>query len=172
MMICRFTPRYMYDKIVLPNFLAGGAGYIFTMDTAAKLYNASMEVPLYIFEDVYITGKFILFLREMINNFIINLCIGIVAEKAQIQPKNFHLFNFGHYKDMCEFRGLITHHQTEPYIQKIVYDFIINSDEECPAPRRNVAVQLPNDTNEKCSNQYTFGQPKGVCASDFYNLLN
>lgn len=69
---------------------------------------------------------------------------------------------------MCEFRGLITHHQTEPYIQKIVYDFIINSDEECPAPKRNVAVQLPNDTNEKCANQYTTGQPKAICASEYY----
>lgn len=57
MIICRFVPRYMYDKIVMPNFLTGGAGFIFTMDTAAKLYNASMEVPLFIFEDAYFTGK-------------------------------------------------------------------------------------------------------------------
>lgn len=53
----RFTPRYMYDKKRYPSFLAGGPGYVLTMDTAAKLYNAAMEIPYLHLEDVYLTGE-------------------------------------------------------------------------------------------------------------------
>lgn len=47
----------MYDKSNYPDFLAGGPGYVLTMDTAAKLYQASMDIPLLHLEDVYFTGK-------------------------------------------------------------------------------------------------------------------
>lgn len=46
----------MYDRKQYPNYLSG-SGYVFTMDTAKKLYNASMEVPLLYLEDVYTTGN-------------------------------------------------------------------------------------------------------------------
>lgn len=52
----RFAPRYLYDGEMYPNYL-GGSGYVFTMDTAKKLYSASMNVPLFHLEDVYLTGK-------------------------------------------------------------------------------------------------------------------
>lgn len=52
----RFSPRYMFDRFVYPNFLVGGCGYVFTMDTATKIYNVSMETPLFVLEDVYFTG--------------------------------------------------------------------------------------------------------------------
>lgn len=54
--IFRFTPPYMYDGEFYPNYL-GGSGYVFTMDTAKKLYDASRNVPLIHLEDVYLTGK-------------------------------------------------------------------------------------------------------------------
>lgn len=47
----------MFDEFIYPNFLFGGGDFVFTMDTAAKLYNASMEIPLLVFEDVYFTGE-------------------------------------------------------------------------------------------------------------------
>lgn len=47
----------MYDKHVFPNYLSG-TGYVFTMDTAEKLYNASMVSPLLHLEDVYLTGNY------------------------------------------------------------------------------------------------------------------
>lgn len=46
----------MYDRKTYPNYLSG-SGYVFTMDTAEKLYNASLETPLLHLEDVYVTGK-------------------------------------------------------------------------------------------------------------------
>lgn len=52
----RFAPRYMFDGDVYPNFLAGGSGYVFTMDTASKIYNVSMKTPFFVLEDVYFTG--------------------------------------------------------------------------------------------------------------------
>lgn len=104
----------MYDKVNYPNFLAGGPGYVMAMDTAAKLYKASMEVPYLHLEDVFLTG--------------------ICAEKAQIEPKNYHLFNFGPYKDTCEFRGAITKHQVEPDIQMQAYNFIMDVKNNCAVP--------------------------------------
>lgn len=52
----RFTPRYMYDKKIYPNYLSG-TGYVFSMDAGEKLYNASMIMPILHLEDVYLTGK-------------------------------------------------------------------------------------------------------------------
>lgn len=63
----RFTPRYMYNRQQYPNYLSG-SGYVFTIDTAKKLYNASMEMPLLYLEDVYTTGKFFIsidFIKSM-----------------------------------------------------------------------------------------------------------
>lgn len=52
----------MYNKDSYPNFLADGPGYVLTMDTAAKLHNASMETPYLHLEDDHLTGE--LFLVE------------------------------------------------------------------------------------------------------------
>lgn len=52
----RYVPRYLFDRSFFPNYLDGGSGFVFTMETAAKLYNASLEMPLFLFEDVYFTG--------------------------------------------------------------------------------------------------------------------
>lgn len=52
----RFTPRYMYDRAIYPKYLSG-SGYVFTIDAAAKLYNASLELPILHLEDVYLTGQ-------------------------------------------------------------------------------------------------------------------
>lgn len=51
-----FTPRYMYDQDFYPTYLSG-TGYVFTMNAAVKLYNVSMNIPLFHLEDVYLTGK-------------------------------------------------------------------------------------------------------------------
>lgn len=153
-----------------PNFLAAGAGFVMTMDTAAKLYNASMTVPFLLFEDVYITGEFEDFKLVHQNTFT-DLCvfsIGLCAKEAGIKPTNYHLFNFGHYKDMCEFRGVITQHQIEPHNQKMVYDFIVNSDARCAGVNKNATMPLTDDSKESCSNKVLF-KPYGVCSNQFYN---
>lgn len=53
----RYVPRYMFDRNFFPNYFDGGSGYVFTMKTATKLYNASMEIPLIHLEDAYFTGR-------------------------------------------------------------------------------------------------------------------
>lgn len=45
----------MFDGETYPTYLSG-AGYVFSMDVAEKLYNASMDTPLLHLEDVYLTG--------------------------------------------------------------------------------------------------------------------
>lgn len=45
----------MYDEEFFPMYLSGG-GYVFNKDTAEKLYNVSMMIPLLHLEDVYLTG--------------------------------------------------------------------------------------------------------------------
>lgn len=69
--IVRFTPRYMYSRQQFPNYLSG-SGYVFTIDTATKLYNASMEMPLLYLEDVYTTGNFEVKLKNwvLVNTFL------------------------------------------------------------------------------------------------------
>ncbi|XP_031634332.1 beta-1,3-galactosyltransferase 1-like [Contarinia nasturtii] len=144
-----FSPPFMYDREIFPIFLAGGSGYVFTMSTAAKLYKASMEVPLVLAEDAYFTG--------------------ICAEKAKIQPKNFHLFNNGYYSDMCDFLGGITQHQTELNVLKFVYDIIMNSDYRCATPPNQIETDI-KDSTESCSDKFAFRHPNGNCAGTFYNL--
>lgn len=57
---CRFTPSYMYEGEYYPHYLSG-SGYVFSMDTAKQLYDASMSVPLFHLEDVYLTGEHAIF---------------------------------------------------------------------------------------------------------------
>lgn len=45
----------MFDGEMFPDYLAG-IGYVMTIDTAEKLYNASMDTPLIHIEDVFLTG--------------------------------------------------------------------------------------------------------------------
>lgn len=46
----------MYDKDKYPNYLSG-TGYVMSIDTVAKLYNASLETPVFHLEDVFLTGS-------------------------------------------------------------------------------------------------------------------
>lgn len=45
----------MFDDKVYPNYLSG-TGYVMSIDAAVKLYNASLSIPLFHLEDVYLTG--------------------------------------------------------------------------------------------------------------------
>lgn len=131
----------MYDRQLYPNYLSG-SGYVFTMDTAKKLYNASMEVPLLYLEDVYTTGKGIILYAEN-RNFVLEIIFslwliltGICAEKARIKPTNCHLFSYLSFRDLCEVRGIITMHEINTSEMKKAYDFVLNTNITCPPPRK------------------------------------
>lgn len=51
-----YAPTYMFEDKVYPNYLSG-SGYVMSMDAAAKLYNATLSIPLFHLEDVYLTGE-------------------------------------------------------------------------------------------------------------------
>lgn len=51
-----FAPHYLYAGKFYPDYLAG-AGYLMSIDVAAKLYDAALLTPLFYLEDVYLTGR-------------------------------------------------------------------------------------------------------------------
>ena len=51
-----YAPNYMYDKNKYPDFLTG-TGYVMSIDVATKLYGVVLKTPLFVLEDVYLTGK-------------------------------------------------------------------------------------------------------------------
>lgn len=122
----RFTPPYLYDGEYYPNYL-GGSGYVFTMDTAKKLYNASMDVPLFHLEDVYLTG----------------MC----AQKAGIKPTGFHLFYDWPHENVCEAIGMITRHEIITSRIKEAYNAIMTSNFTCPPPTKHARFE----SIEKCT---------------------
>lgn len=50
-----YTPKYMYQGKVYPNYLSG-TGYLMDRKTAILLYQTALTTPLLHLEDVYITG--------------------------------------------------------------------------------------------------------------------
>lgn len=105
-------PNYMFNKNFYPDYLLGGDGYVMSMNAATKLYDASMKTPLLHFEDVFLTGKLNNENRFRLKDSMTFFCIfiGLCAEKAQITPKNYHLFMCAEHKRLCEFRGMIAVH--------------------------------------------------------------
>lgn len=93
---------------------------------------------------------------------------GICAEIANIEPRNSVYFNYEYNREICGYKALITQHHTEPIFQKIAYDFVLNSNIDCAAPKKDYPVQRLNDTRETCANVYTSQEPI-VCFVDYLN---
>lgn len=138
----RFTPSYMYNKPTYPKYLSG-SGYVFTMDTAEKLYNSSLEIPLLHLEDVYLTGKrisFQLYFYSMsiwwLTAYLIYIT-GLCAEREGIEPQNHHLFHYLRYNRLCESRGMLSLHGLKLNDMEKTYAFVMNSNIICAAPSGN-----------------------------------
>ena len=50
-----YCPDYMFDRKVYPNYLSGTA-YLMSRSTAMTVFEASLQVPLFHLEDIYVTG--------------------------------------------------------------------------------------------------------------------
>ncbi|XP_060074614.1 beta-1,3-galactosyltransferase 1-like [Ylistrum balloti] len=50
-----YTPQHMFKEAVYPPYTSGTA-YVISSDIVSKLYHASLRIPLFWLEDVYITG--------------------------------------------------------------------------------------------------------------------
>lgn len=67
---------------------------------------------------------------------------GLCAEKAYVKPKNFHLFSYLSYENVCECRGMITKHEVKLDDMRRAYDSVVNSTIECPAPKEKAISNL------------------------------
>uniref|UniRef100_A0A182LZ38 Hexosyltransferase n=1 Tax=Anopheles culicifacies TaxID=139723 RepID=A0A182LZ38_9DIPT len=125
-----YSPTYMYDKEVYPNYLSGTA-YLMNFETAKLLYRASLSTPIFHLEDVYLTG--------------------IVANRAKIRRRHHPLFFYSYTKDLCALRGMISQHQLQPGEIRTAYDYITNSSIICNGPEKQFTVaKLKLQQRKKC----------------------
>uniref|UniRef100_A0A182VZX8 ZZ-type domain-containing protein n=1 Tax=Anopheles minimus TaxID=112268 RepID=A0A182VZX8_9DIPT len=125
-----YSPTYMYDKEVYPNYLSGTA-YLMNFETAKLLYRASLSTPIFHLEDVYLTG--------------------IVANRVKIRRRHHPLFFYSYTKDLCALRGMISQHQLQPGEIRTAYDYITNSSILCNGPEKRFTVgQLKLQQRKKC----------------------
>uniref|UniRef100_A0A182RQM3 Uncharacterized protein n=1 Tax=Anopheles funestus TaxID=62324 RepID=A0A182RQM3_ANOFN len=125
-----YSPTYMYDKDVYPNYLSGTA-YLMNLETAKLLYRASLSTPIFHLEDVYLTG--------------------IVADRVKIRRRHHPLFFYSYTKDLCALRGMISQHQLQPGEIRTAYDYITNSSILCNGPEKRFTVgQLKLQQRKKC----------------------
>uniref|UniRef100_A0A182K0K2 Hexosyltransferase n=1 Tax=Anopheles christyi TaxID=43041 RepID=A0A182K0K2_9DIPT len=125
-----YSPTYMYDKDVYPNYLSGTA-YLMNLETAKLLYRASLSTPIFHLEDVYLTG--------------------IVADRVKVRRRHHPLFFYSYTKDLCALRGMISQHQLQASEIRTAYDYITNGSIVCNGPEKRLTVgQLKLQQRKKC----------------------
>lgn len=108
-----FIPESMYIGAYPP--YAGGGGYLYSGDIAARLYNASQRVVLYPIDDVY-TG---MCLRKL----------GLAPEKH----KGFRTFNIEekYRSNPCAYKSLMLVHPRTPQEMIQIWSWLSNPDLNC-----------------------------------------
>ncbi|KAJ8926123.1 hypothetical protein NQ315_009980 [Exocentrus adspersus] len=103
-----YSPRYMYQEKVYPNYLSG-TGYVMSLDVAKRLFDTTLMTPIFHLEDIYLTG--------------------ICAKKAGIKPHNQPMFTYRqlHYEP-CEFRNLVTMHHFPPLLLRETFEALRDPD--------------------------------------------
>ncbi|XP_053679819.1 uncharacterized protein LOC128730765 [Anopheles nili] len=125
-----YSPTYMYNKNVYPNYLSGTA-YLMNFEVAKALYRASLTTPIFHLEDVYLTG--------------------IVADRAKIRRRHHPLFFYSYTKDLCALRGMISQHQLQPSEIRTAFDYVTNSSVLCNGPEKNFTDgKLKLQQRKKC----------------------
>ncbi|XP_050072169.1 uncharacterized protein LOC126560052 [Anopheles maculipalpis] len=125
-----YSPAYMYNKDVYPNYLSGTA-YLMNLETAKLLYRGTLSTPIFHLEDVYLTG--------------------IVADRVKIRRRHHPLFFYSSTKDLCALRGMISHHHLQPSDLRTAYDFITNGTIVCRGPEKQFTDGHPKlKKHEKC----------------------
>jgi len=125
-----YAPHYMYSGETYPDYLSGTA-YIFSFETAKRLYNGSLTTPLFHLEDVFLTG--------------------FVADKIKLKRTHHPLFFYLHNKDQCTLRGMLTQHQMTPMTIEMAYNFITNVTIKCAVPEKNfISTKLKLVQRKRC----------------------
>lgn len=108
-----FVPESLYVGVYPP--YAGGGGYLYSGDVAARLYNASQRVALYPIDDVY-TG---MCFRKL----------GLAPEKH----KGFRTFNIEekYRSNPCAYKSLMLVHPRTPQEMIQIWDWLSSPDLVC-----------------------------------------
>lgn len=111
-----YVPNYMFSARRYPNYLSGTA-YLMGRSTAAALYNASLDTPLFHLEDIFVTG--------------------ILASKVHIRPIDNIGFSYVRRKlNSCLFKQSVSTHNVKLAEMRAIYDKVSSSrGQECPAIR-------------------------------------
>lgn len=124
-----YVPTYMFSEKKYPNYLSGTA-YLMDKSAAGKLYNASLDTPMFHLEDIYVTG--------------------ILSSKVHIRPADNIGFSYVRRKlNSCLFKQTVSTHPVKLAEMKAVYDKLQSSKNvECPKLKTRL---LRNYGPGKCS---------------------
>lgn len=111
-----YVPSYMFSGKRYPNYLSGTA-YLMQRSTAIKLYQASLDTPIFHLEDIYITG--------------------ILSSKVKIRPSDNIGFSYIRRKlNSCLFKQTVSTHNVKLTEMKAIYEKLQSSNnQECPTIR-------------------------------------
>lgn len=102
-----FVPKYMFNERNYPNYLSG-TGYLMQRTTVNALFGASLDIPLFHLEDIYITG--------------------ILARRAGIRPLDNIGFSYIRRKlNSCLFRSTISTHHVKHAEMRAIYQKLQSS---------------------------------------------
>jgi len=111
-----YVPSYMFSGKRYPNYLSGTA-YLMHRNTASKLFQASLDTPIFHLEDIYITG--------------------ILSSKVKIRPSDNIGFSYIRRKlNSCLFKQTVSTHNIKLAEMKAIHDKLQSSKhQECPTIR-------------------------------------
>ncbi|CAH0551549.1 unnamed protein product [Brassicogethes aeneus] len=115
-----YVPNYLYNKGMYPDYVSGTA-YVFSVDVAEKLLNASFSIPIVHLEDIYLTG--------------------ICAKKANVKLEGNYMFVYRQPKlDFCLMRMGISFHEFNYSTIHYIYEELKdpNLPEKCAKYKENV----------------------------------
>ena len=125
-----YVPQYMFAGKRYPNYLSGnssywnwsisfmlntkGTSYLMAKTTVAKLYNASLNTPLFHLEDIFVTG--------------------MLSAKVRVRPVDNIGFSYIRRKlNSCLFKQSISTHKVKLTEMKAIYDKLQTSkNQDCP----------------------------------------
>jgi len=108
-----YVPQYMFAGKRYPNYLSG-TSYLMAKTTVAKLYNASLDTPMFHLEDIFVTG--------------------MLSARVRIRPVDNIGFSYVRRKlNSCLFKQSISTHKVKLIEMKAIYDKLLTSkNQECP----------------------------------------
>lgn len=124
----------MFEGKLFPDFVSG-TGYVMSAALVPAMFEMSLQVPLFHLEDVFLTG--------------------IVAQKLNLTPENYHLFSAEKQPlhpllRVCRYRQLISSHGFNSGSLKLVWHKVTSKELDCT---NSTAISKMRDPDFKFCNQ-------------------